>query len=601
MNSDKSTINKLLGSGNLTEALEAIELRPPSPWRDTKKLRCLRALHKERELVEFSVRLFDSLQQEALPYPINEFELNRMRRHLAIGFSEYGKPQLACSIMQDLVSAKPQLATLRREYAFALAGVSRFAEAEEHLRTALRLEPSYARSYAQLAKLCFRNGRTEEGLRCTMRAASLEPDDLEYLQRMVYWTTYSSKYSAQHGFQLARLWAARSPLLSDSPVTLKPTVDADKPLKIAFVSGDFYAHPISFHLLPLLQNLNRSDFHISLYSDHKKPDKVTKELRSTCDKWVDSGTLSDQALIDAIGQDKINILVDLNGHGPDNRSLVFANQKSAIQVSWLGYPASTGLDRDAYRITDRVADPIGINDTVYSEKLVRLPNCISSFQPHAKAPKVIINSEENLVRFGSFCGLSKISSLVLDAWAAAMRKVPNSTIYLKRKELGDPSSRQHLLARLANRGIVKERVIFAPSKPTIEEHLAEYSKIDIAFDTFPFNSPTTALEALWMGVPVITLVNEDKACRRTASILNCLDLQDLVCDSIDQFAIQSSTLSNDRPALETLKSGLREQMAGSALLDHKQFAFDFGYEMKKVWRTRIDSQNTSSTTSVSGS
>lgn len=593
MNPNKSSIETLLGAGKKQAALEQIELMKPGPWRDTNKLKILRALNHHKELLDFAERLHASIEQNELPYEIDETESNHLRRYLAITFSEHGKSNLACQIMAELIEAKPDLAALRREYAFALSGNLDHTEAEVHLRTALELEPGYARSYAQLARLCLRNGRTDEGIRYYMRAAALDPENLNYLQRMLYWSAYSSHYGAEHSFQLARLWAVRNAANRSAEALTTSTSPQIERIKIGFVSSDFYAHPISFHLLPLLQNLDRSDFHISMYSDCRKPDKVTTEMQSLCDNWHNCTALSDRKLAEQIERDQINVLVDLNGHGPDNRIDVFAMQSSAATLSWLGYPASTGLDRNSYRITDRSADPVGLHDSVYSEKIIRLRSGYSSFQPHPDSPDVQLNPVGEVLRLGSFCSLSKLSTLTLDAWCAVLRRVPNSTIYLKRKELQDVSSQEHLLQRFNNRGIVKERIIFASSKPTIAEHLSEYSKIDIALDTFPCNSPTTALEALWMGVPVLTLVDESRASRRTSSILARLELNDFAAESLDGFAEQASSLFADVPALNTLKSGLRERMRNSALLDHEEFAYEFGFEVKKIWReqsTAIQSQ-----------
>jgi len=291
--------------------------------------------------------------------------------------------------------------------------------------------------------------------------------------------------------------------------------------------------------------------------------------------WRDCAKQTDQELAAQISADQIDILIDLNGHTSGNRLAVFSKHIAPIQMSWLGYPSTTGLKSIAYRITDSIADPEDLNDDFYSEKLLRLPNGFLCYQPLENAPEIAKKetSKKAPIRFGSFNNLAKISSQTFDAWAAAMHAVPNSTLYLKRQQLIHQTARDH---------VINEK---------IEQHLNEYNEIDIALDSSPYNGTTTTLEALWMGVPVISLAGNTHASRVSSSILHRLNLNDLICNNINSFAERAKELSDNAKLREKLHSNLRKTMSKSALLNEQQFTQEFTSALREEWQKWCTERN----------
>lgn len=587
---ERSQIQNLFNSGQFQKALDGLEELEKSPWRNTTKLRCLRSMGHTRA-IGFAEELKTSIENRSENDPMTRSERNNQLRYIALVYSENNKAENACEIMASLCKQSPNVAALHREYAFALSQDSQLDLAESELLRALELEPKNASSHAQLGRIYCRTGRTDAGYNCYARAATLEPANPSHIQRLVYWSNYSEGTSQQSNYQLTQLWARKAfPNKKDGGNTWS-TENPDRQLKIGFVSSDFYAHAVSFFIVPLLEGLNRKDFQVIAYSDTKKADNVTGSIKQLCDLWRDSSSNNDAQLAEQISEDQVDILVDLNGHSGSNRLGVFAMHVAPIQLSWLGYPSTTGLKSIAYRITDRIADPVGLNDDFFSEKLLRLPNGLLCYKPLESAPEIKPNEDSEHIRFGSFNNLAKVSSLTFDCWTAALLAVPNSTLYIKRQQLINRNAVDYFLQQFKERGISTDRIILKTSKAKVEQHLDEYNNIDIALDTTPYNGTTTTLEALWMGVPVISLVGQTHASRVTASILHRLNLSGLATKTVVEFAERAKELAQIKETLTDLRFGLRKRMRESSLMNNRQFAFEFGNTIRSQWRDWCHQRN----------
>ncbi len=587
---ERSQIQNFFNRGQYQKALDGLEKLEISPWRNTTKLRCLRSMgHSQAR--EFADELKTSIDNRPSNDPMTRSERNNQLRYIALVYSENNRAKNACEIMSSLCKQSPNVAALHREYAFALSNDSQLDLAEYELIRALELQPKNASSHAQLGLIYCRTGRTEAGYKCYARAATLDPSNPNYTQRLVYWSNYSEATTQQSNYQLSQLWVGKA--LSSKQVSSKKwsTDDPDRQLKIGFVSSDFCAHAVSFFITPLLEGLNRKDFQIVAYSDTKKADHVTESIKALCDLWRDSSEDNDDKLAGQISADRVDILVDLNGHSGGNRLNVFAKHVAPIQLSWLGYPSTTGLKNIAYRITDRIADPVGLNDEFFSEKLLRLPNGLLCYKPLESAPDINPNENSEHIRFGSFNNLAKVSSLTFDCWAAALLAVPKSTLYVKRQQLLNRNAVNYFLEQFEERGIPNDRVILKTSNAKIEQHLDEYNNIDIALDTTPYNGTTTTLEALWMGVPVISLSGHTHASRITASILHRLNLSGLAAKTVVEFAERAKELAQIKETLTDLRFGLRKRMRESSLMNNRQFAFEFGNTVRSQWRDWCHDQN----------
>ncbi len=597
---NRSQIEKLFNSRQYSELLTELDPDGSSHLNDTIKLRCLRALGDREPAVENAARLLSDLNSNSTPYKLSDLERGEQLRFIALVFSEFGKAKDACDIMQQLCKKESSTPALHREYAYALSNDDQFDKAEEQLIAAIAGEPNNANSHTQLARIYCRTGRVQLGYNSYTRAATLEPENPTYLQRLVYWSNYLERTTQRSNYQLSQLWASKAFPKNQAGSNTWRTANPDKELKVGFVSSDFSAHPVSFFITPLLRGLAKDkSIKVAGYSNTKNPDHITDKIQNLCDIWRDSSHKTDKELAAQIGADQIDILIDLNGHTSGNRLAVFSKLVSPLQMSWLGYPSTTGLKSIGYRITDDIADPEDSSeqntsnspDRFFSEKLIRMPNGFLCYEPHEKAPKIAASDNHGVIRFGSFNNLAKVSSRTIDAWAQTLHAVPNSTLYIKRQQLIHKNARDHIIHEFQKRGIEENRLILKTSKAKIEQHLNEYNHIDIALDTLPYNGTTTTLEALWMGVPVITLAGNSHVSRVSASILSRLNLSGLACKSIHDFAAKAKELSENPKTLTELRKALRQTMKKSALMNEKQFAEEFSSLLRKQWQEWCTERN----------
>ncbi len=582
MTQKQKDVLQLVHSGQFNEALAALgQLESDLGWKDALELRVLRLLKHGDKALKLANKLYRK-----------KISNKELLRFIALVFTEQNKLPTALKIYKNICDTKADTGLLL-EYGIALSSNGDLDEAENLLRLGCQQQPTNVNFHSQLGRIYCRTGRVRQGIESYQRAAFLEPKKAQHLQRLAYWSNYSSAYTQQSNFQLARLWAKKAYPEHQTGSNTWRDANPDKPLKIGFVSGDFCAHAVSFFITPLLQNIDRKSFQVFAYSDVAKPDAITKEIKALCDSWHDASGQSDELLGAQMGADQLDVLIDLSGHSANNRLGIFSQHIAPIQISWLGYPSTTGLDSINFRITDNIADPQGDQRDYFTEELIRLENSFLCYQPHKDAPavKAISKNLKKPIRFGSFNNLAKISSTTLDAWAAALLAVPKSTLYVKRQQLINDNAKEHLITEFSKRGISEKRLILKTSKAKIQDHLDEYNNIDIALDTSPYNGTTTTLEALWMGTPIISLSGETHASRVSASILNQLKLEDLVVTTIEDFAQVATSLSKDTKRLKQLSKSLRNDMQNSTLLDHQQFTQQFCSAIQEKWKLWCHARN----------
>ena len=583
-------IDNLLSDGNYSDALSNLAARPPSIWRDTCELLCLSALEQDQKALRLANRLYRS-DLENKDARLDDPELSNQLRQIAMVFTDRGETAKACHILNALCEKTPNDPALIRDYATALGNSMQLEESEKQLIKALKLQPNSVQSYLHLARVYCQTGRVDAGINCYYTAATLAPERPDILQRIAYWGNFAAQANQQSNYRMARLWADRAHPGNHRDTNVWRPEDPERQLQIGFISADFYAHAISFYIRPLLKALDRAHFQVTAYSDTRHSDKITLAIKGLVDVWRESGKQSNTELAAQIGMDQIDVLIDLSGLAINSRMGVFAKHPAPLQISWLGYPSTTGLESIAYRITDAIADPDPAADRFYSEALLRLENCFLCYQPLSTAPDVRDRPEGKSIVFGSFNDMAKISSLTLDAWAAALHAVANSSLQIKHYRLDNSFACDHLIKEFSDRGIEAERLHLLTSNPKIEEHLEQYNKIDIALDTTPYNGTTTTLEALWMGVPVVSLSATSDASRVTASILHQIGLSRYATTTINDFSKQIRELSGNYRLRSLLKSSLRAKMQQSSLMNHTQFAEDFGGAIREKWRLLCEQRN----------
>ena len=356
--------------------------------------------------------------------------------------------------------------------------------------------------------------------------------------------------------------------------------------RIGFVSGDFRDHSVSFFALPLLRRLCEMDVDIYIYANQQASDDRTKKFESLKLSWLNIFDLDDEAVLNRIRSDQLDVLIDLSGHTGGNRLGVFSRRAAPTQISWLGYPGSTCCVNMDYKISDYVCDPEG-SDIYYSERLLRMKHVLFCYEndfDHKVAEFPPCKSNE-FVTFGSFNNFSKLNDDVLESWFFLLTKVKNSRLFLKGKAYGSSLVQDRLNQYLRRYRISGDRVICHLYAADKRDHMQLYNQIDIALDAHPYSGATTTCEALWMGVPVVTMMGMTHVSRVSGSILSAIGENDLICDCKDSYIETAVDLSNDWTRLHQMKKGLRLKMLKSSLCDSEGFAQEFLRLMHAVQRT----------------
>jgi predicted O-linked N-acetylglucosamine transferase (SPINDLY family) len=354
----------------------------------------------------------------------------------------------------------------------------------------------------------------------------------------------------------------------------------DRRLRIGYVSGDFPRSSSRTIHAPLLRGHDREQFEIFCYSNVARPDHVTAALASHASQWRDVTRVPDETLAEQIRADRIDILVDLSGHTAENRLLVFARKPAPVQLSYLGYPDDTGLETIDARLTDRIADPED------DERLVRV-ECAWCYEPIDDAPDVS-HSSDAPITFACFNNFAKVSEELIQMWSQILHAVPDSRLLIKAQPIADDATRAAVHEHLVSFGLPKDRVEVLPRTPSLRDHMAMYNSVDIALDTFPYHGTTTTGDALWMGVPVITLAGDKHVSRVGASLLAACGVADLVAQNSEQYVELVTNLANDRARLTQLHESLREQMKISRLMNAHAYVRDIERAYRQTWRRWCD-------------
>jgi predicted O-linked N-acetylglucosamine transferase (SPINDLY family)/predicted SAM-dependent methyltransferase len=435
-----------------------------------------------------------------------------------------------------------------------------------------------------LAAIYRDHGRIEESIAHYRKVLARAPDDAVSYSNLLFMLNYDERYDARALLAEHQQYAAR---FARAYIAPPPDRTWPRKLRVGYVSGDFRRHVVAFFIEPVLQHHDKERFEVVCYYNHRADDSYTERLRGLVDEWVECENMTEAELADRIREDRIDILVDLAGHTAYNRAQVFAMKPAPVQVTYLGYPGTTGLRAIDYRVTDARADPPGVADGQSVERLVRLPDCFHCFRPRKDSPNVgpLPAQANGYITFGCFNNFSKLTPSFLDAAAAVLKAVPNSKLLLKGKALAVQYVADRVRAQFARAGVDPERLKLSGWKKTLEGHLDAYNAVDIAIDSFPYNGTTTTCEALWMGVPVVTLVGDRHAARVGLSLLHATGLQEFVTTSVDGYVKACADLASDLPRLAELRRTLRERVRRSPLTDERRFTANLERAYLDMWQT----------------
>ena len=473
----------------------------------------------------------------------------------------------ALGINPGFVDAVLNLGNLHKE-----SGES--GEAIQCYRRALRFAPGSAAAYNNLGNVFRDQGRPEDAADHYRQALAYRPDYGDAISNLLFCLNNSDRSSrvqvfAEHVRLAADLAAAAGP-----PLSVATPSAPGRRLRIGYVSPDFREHSVAYFFLPLLAAHDRTEVEIFCYAQVMVPDVMTERLRGLSEHWLRTVGIGDADLAARIRGDGIDVLVDLAGHTAHNRLGVFAHRPAPVQITWLGYPNTTGLATIDYRLVDAVTDPEGEADAFASETLIRLPDgflCYGS-PDHAPEPAAAPCRENGFVTFGSFNNPAKLSDTTIALWAALLRRLPTARLLLKGQSFADAATAAFTRERFAGHGLAPERLDLVARIADTAGHLGAYARIDIALDPTPYNGTTTTCEALWMGVPVVTLLGDRHAGRVGASLLARVGLDDLIARDGDAYVDIAAALAGDIGRLTNLRRTLRPTMAGSSLCDARAFA-----------------------------
>jgi predicted O-linked N-acetylglucosamine transferase (SPINDLY family) len=507
------------------------------------------------------------------------------RYHLAKVLMEMGRGDAAIAEFRAAVDRQPDYADAHNDLGCALRDRGDMDQAVAELREAIRLKPDYAPTHSNLGNLLKDRGELDAAFVAYRQAMRFDPRWITSHQNLLYALNFHPDYD---GAAILREHQAFDRLHAQPLAKLAPTHandrSPDRRLRIGYVSPDFRDHVVGRNLLPLLRAHDHGQFEIACYALMRRHDPLTLHFQALADIWRDCAADTDEELADMIRRDRIDILVDLALHLDGNRLLLFARKPAPVQVTFAGYPGTTGLKSIDYRLTDPYLDPPGMNDAFYSEESIRLANCFWCYdpvrdspidEPHASGPRPLT--------FGCLNNFCKVNDSVLKVWSAVLRGCPDSRMVIL---AGAGSHRRRTLEALA---VEPQRVEFVAHCPRAQ-YLELHRRLDVVLDTFPYNGHTTTCDALWMGVPVVTLAGKTAVGRGALSILSNAGLPELIADSHDEYVRIATELAFDLPRRTTLRSTLRQRMEKSPLMDAPRFAREVEAAYRQMWRRRCARQ-----------
>jgi predicted O-linked N-acetylglucosamine transferase (SPINDLY family) len=496
---------------------------------------------------------------------------------------QLGQPVEAIAALEKAIAQLPQFSAAHNNLGVALAGQGRFSAAARAQAEALRYDPANLAAAVNAGIADVERGQVADGLARFDDVLARQPDHPAAHDNRLFALHYIESDPARL-MRAHQDWGRRQ-RVGHAPAVADP--DPRRRLRVGYVSPDFRRHSVSFFVEGLLRAHDRAHVEVFCYAHTAQPDDVTLRLRAAADHWRDIVGLGTETAVDLIRRDRIDILVDLAGHTQGHRLDLFAARAAPIQVTGLGYPDTTGLGCIDAKLCDAVTDPPG-SEAFSTEALARIPMGLHCYTPPGDAPaaSVLPARDTGAITFGSFNKLAKISDPTIALWSDLLAQVPGARLVLKTKPLAEAATRDVVIAKFSARGVPADRLELLGWAPEDRAHLGLYGRVDIALDTTPYNGTTTTCEALWMGVPVLTLATAAHAGRVGASLLTAVGLGDWIAASPTEFVAKGKDWAGDLTGLAVLRARLRRQVAGSSLCDAVAYARRIEGIYRELWRKR---------------
>ena len=504
--------------------------------------------------------------------------------NLGTVFSEAGQLKAAEKCFRKAILIDKYMVVAYFNLGNTLRNLSRLNAAEKIYKIAIDLKKDFSGAHANLGSTLHNLGRTEEAVLCYLKALELKPDEAIFHSNLIFCKSHLESISAQELFEQHCEFANRfeAPLIESWPQHTNVR-DSNRVIRIGFVSADLRKHAVANFIEPLLSVLCQDPLlSLHAYYNYTLEDATSERLKCYFQSWDKVVHLSDEDLAQKIGEDGIDILIDLSSHTAHNRLLTFARKPAPVQASWIGYPGTTGLKAVDYYISDKYHLPSGVFDWQFTEKIVRLP-LLAVFSPYENAPTIsqLPALANGYVTFGSFNRTNKITRSVVALWSQLLRAVPNARMLLGAmpSELDDIIWKEWFIEE----GIELDRLIFK-SRSSIEDYLQMHHQVDICLDTFPYNGGTTTWHAVWMGVPVITLSGKMPTSRGGASVLGAIGLGEFIAEDKEDFVRKGVSWVNNISQLSQLRMEMRDRIVQSYAGQTEVIAQSLSDALRIMWR-----------------
>jgi len=503
--------------------------------------------------------------------------------NLGAALAAQGQPEKAIAEYRRALELKPRYPEALNNLGVALRERNLLDEAIAALQQAIQFNPDYAAAYNNLGASFAAQGQLNEAIAAFRQALRSHPEHAAAHGNLLYTLHFHPGFDGRTIAGERERWNRQfgDPL---KPFILPHANDRspDRPLRVGYVSPDFRDHPVGRYILPLLQHHHRGQFEVICYSGDPRTDWMTDRFRALAGHWRETVGISDARLAEMIREDRVDILVDLTQHMAGNRLPMFARQPAPVQVSLAGYPDTTGLDAIEYRISDPYLAQASAGEPAARSERVTLIDSFYCYDPCGMevALKPLPALENASVTFGCLNNFCKVNTHTLSLWARVLGQVRDSRLVISSRP---GSQRQRTLDTLEQQGIAVPRVEFVDFRPR-REYMELYHRLDIVLDTFPYNGGITTCDALWMGVPVVSLAGDTPVSRAGLSLLTNLGLPELVAHSESEYVNTATTLAGDLPRLAQLRSTLRNRMENCILMDAPHFTRQVEAAYRSMWR-----------------
>lgn len=515
--------------------------------------------------------------------------------NLGNALGRVGEHAKAVTRFEHALKLRPDSPEVLCNMGVALKSLRRYEEAVTCLLKAVDLKPDFKDAQNNLGLALKDVGRVEEALACFSRLMEMYPDYHEAHSNLLFTLNLLPEHSPEMMLQQASLFGERVTASAVPYQSWNVKLQPEKRLRVGLVSGDLRNHPVGFFLEGILAMLDASELELFAYASHHSVDELTLRLKPYFSEWKMVMGMSDEALARQIHSDGIDILIDLAGHTGYNRLSMFAWKPAPVQMSWLGYLATSGVRSIDYVLADPMALPSN-EDVHFSEIPWWMPEiylCFSAPNLSIEPGQLPATSSGHLT-FGSFNNLTKLNGDVLACWARILHAVPDSVLYLKTKALSENAIREGLIYRFVELGIAPSRLRMEGHLDSREAHFNAYHQVDIALDPFPYPGITTTVESLWMGVPVLTQRGDRFIAHQGETILHNAGLSDWIARDQDEYVAKAVAFAGDLAALSQLRGVLREQLLASPVCDAPRFARHFEQALRGMWRQWCTSNNSAS-------